>query len=63
MSDMSDSSNIESGLSTHDLGSIWGEFWDIFVVLRFEFFVLIVEFLYFLFGKSSDVIHEYYLRL
>lgn len=37
---MTDSSNIEGGLPTHDLRGIGGQFWDILVELRFEFSVL-----------------------
>ena len=58
VSDMSDGSDIESGLSAHDLRCIWGEFGNILIVLWFELLILRIEFFDFLFGKPGDVLHD-----
>ena len=43
MCDMTDSTNIERGLSTHNLRSIWGKIRYILVILRLEFFILVIN--------------------
>ena len=58
MGDMTNSTNIESGLSAHNLGGIRGQTGDVFIELRPKLLVAIDLLLDFLFRETLDIFHK-----
>lgn len=63
MGDMANSADIDGGLPAHDLWGVGGEGGDVFIVLRFEFIVLGIEFVDLFFGESDDVFHQFKVKI
>ncbi len=59
---MADSTNVESGLATDDLGRQWMKGVDVFVRLILQILVMSVKLFDLFFGKAFDIFHGFVLK-